>query len=54
MFGKTADVVLSDYHHYPQLMEELTSLADSYVETSRYRTVLYSVQYRRVVQCSTV
>jgi len=48
VFGKTADVVLSDYHHYPQLMEELTSLADSYVDTSRLYVLGQSVEGREL------
>merc|ERR1719350_906684 len=33
--GKTVDVVLSDYHNYTQLMEELDTLTESYSELSR-------------------
>ena len=33
--GKTADVVLSDYHNYTQLVAELEQLADSYTTTSQ-------------------
>lgn len=46
--GKTADVVLSDYHHYPELMQELTSLADSYAETSRLYVLGQSVEGREL------
>ena len=33
--GKTADVVLPDYHNYTQLVAELEQLADSYTTTSQ-------------------
>eukprot|EP00090_Calanus_glacialis_P031812 TRINITY_DN52848_c0_g1_i1.p1 TRINITY_DN52848_c0_g1~~TRINITY_DN52848_c0_g1_i1.p1 ORF type:complete len:483 (-),score=100.01 TRINITY_DN52848_c0_g1_i1:48-1496(-) len=33
--GKTVDVVLSDYHNYTQLMDELDTLIESYSELSR-------------------
>jgi len=33
--GKTVDVVLSDYHNYTQLMDELDTLVESYGELSR-------------------
>jgi len=33
--GKTADVVLPDYHNYTQLVAELEQLADSYTSTSQ-------------------
>jgi len=33
--GKTVDVVLSDYHNYTQLMDELDTLTESYSELSR-------------------
>ena len=35
MNGKTADVVLPDYHNYTQLVAELEQLADSYTSTSQ-------------------
>ena len=33
--GKTADVVLPDYHNYTELVAELEQLADSYTTTSQ-------------------
>jgi len=33
--GKTVDVVLSDYHNYTQLVEEVDTLVESYSDLSR-------------------
>jgi len=46
--GKTVDVVLTDYHNYTQLVEEMATLADSYGETSRLYNLGTTVEERDI------
>jgi len=46
--GKTVDVVLSDYHNYTQLMDELNTLVESYSELSRLYILGTSVEGRDI------
>jgi len=46
--GKTSDVVLSDYHNYTQLMEELDTLVESYSDLSRLYILGTTVEERDI------